>query len=50
MFKKLLEELKNFWQAIITSRMFVLGVFLVALFAILIQRIFVLQIVKGQNF
>lgn len=44
------EALKDFVKRIITSRLFALAVAMVCLFAVLLQRIFVLQIVNGQDY
>lgn len=42
--------LKEFCQKILKSRLFVLGVVMIILFGILIQRIFVLQIINGETY
>lgn len=41
---------KDFCKKIVTSRLFVLSVVMVLLFGILIQRIFVLQIINGEEY
>lgn len=42
--------LKEFCQKILKSRLFVLGVVMLILFGVLIQRIFVLQIINGETY
>lgn len=44
------ETLKEFCKKLIKSRLFVLSVVMVMLFGILIQRIFVLQIINGETY
>lgn len=44
------ESLKEFGKKLLKSRLFVLGVVMVFLFGILIQRIFVLQIINGETY
>ncbi len=44
------EFIKNFTKKLIGSRLFVLSVVMVLLFAILVQRIFVLQIINGEEY
>ncbi|MEG1947489.1 MAG: penicillin-binding transpeptidase domain-containing protein [Lachnospiraceae bacterium] len=44
------DTIKEFGKKLIKSRLFVLGVVMTILFMILIQRIFVLQIIKGQTY
>lgn len=46
----LFESIKNFGKKLITSRLFVLSVLMVILFGILLQRIFVLQIINGEEY
>ena len=41
---------KDFCKKLVTSRLFVLSVVMVLLFGILIQRIFVLQIINGEEY
>ena len=44
------EMIKNFLKKLIGSRLFVLSVVMVGLFAVLVQRIFVLQIINGEEY
>lgn len=44
------EEVKNIVKKIITSRLFVLALIMVLLFGVLLQRIFTLQIVNGNEY
>lgn len=44
------ESIKNFGKKLINSRLFVLSVVILILFAILIQRVFVLQIINGKEY
>lgn len=46
----LFESLKEFGKKLLKSRLFVLGVVMVILFGVLIQRIFVLQIINGETY
>lgn len=44
------EFLKEYGKKIVTSRLFVLSIFMLGLFAILVQRVFVLQIINGEEY
>ncbi len=44
------DEVKNICKKIITSRLFVLALVMILLFGVLLQRIFTLQIVNGQEY
>ena len=44
------EFLKKFSKKLISSRLFVLSVVMIGLFAVLFQRIFVLQIINGEEY
>lgn len=44
------EYIKNFTKKLIGSRLFVLSMVMIGLFAILVQRIFVLQIINGEEY
>ncbi len=44
------EIIKDYGKKILTSRLFALSVVMIAIFGILLQRIFVLQIIKGQEY
>lgn len=44
------ELIKDYGKKILTSRLFALSVAVIVLFGILLQRIFVLQIIKGQEY
>ena len=46
----LFEFLKKFSKKLISSRLFVLSVVMIGLFAVLFQRIFVLQIINGEEY
>lgn len=44
------ELIKDYGKKILTSRLFALSVVMILLFGILLQRIFVLQVIKGQEY
>ncbi|MCI8483550.1 MAG: peptidoglycan glycosyltransferase [Lachnospiraceae bacterium] len=44
------ESIKNFGKKLINSRLFVLSVVIIILFSVLIQRVFVLQIINGKEY
>ncbi len=44
------EFLKEYGKKIVTSRLFALSIFMLGLFAILVQRVFVLQIINGEEY
>lgn len=44
------EIIKDYGKKILTSRLFALSVVMVFLFGVLLQRVFVLQIIKGQEY
>lgn len=46
----MISNLKEYILAIIKSRLFVLGVVFILLFGVLVQRLFTLQIVKGESY
>ena len=50
MLKKLLNEFKDFLKKMIKSRLFIIGVVIVGMFTIVINRLFILQIVNGEDY
>ena len=44
------EIIKDYGKKILTSRLFALSVVMVLIFGIMLQRIFVLQIIKGKEY
>lgn len=44
------ESIKNFSKKLISSRLFILSLAMLGIFAILMQRIFVLQIINGKEY
>ena len=46
----LFESIKNFSKKLISSRLFILSLAMLGIFAILMQRIFVLQIINGKEY
>ena len=47
---RLFNKIKNFFSGILQSRIVVLGIFFVVLFALLIQKTFSLQIIHGADY
>ncbi len=46
----LFNHVKNIWKKLLESRLFLLSIVMVLLFSVLIQRIFVLQIINGKEY
>ena len=47
---EMLDSIKEFFAQFFKSRLFVLSIAILALFGILLQRVFVLQIVNGEEY